>query len=570
MEKPLISFKNFSFRYDSQVEPTLNDINVDIYPNEKILILGPSGSGKSTFGKCLNGLIPEAYEGEFQGDVRLGDQALIGQTIGQLSYQVGTVLQDTSAQFVGLTVAEDMAFSLENDYMESSSMHQLVHQWMQEMDLLNLANQSPQELSGGQKQRVSMAGVLVDQPQILLFDEPLANLDPASGYETMALIDRLQKETKTTVLIIEHRLEEVLSQSVDRILVFDQGRIIYDGEPQALLASDLLGKVGIREPLYLSAIKYAGLSVSELTEIDHVEEIQHPLLQEKLIQWNDKQFFDDKFETRDQMLSLHEISYRYPFVDKAVINNLSLDIHKGQMISMVGTNGAGKTTLAKLIAGFLSPDLGNIKWYGQDMSQDTIQERAQRIGYVMQDPNQMISQHMIYDEVALGLRLRGMPEDDIRNHVYQALLICGLYPFREWPISALSFGQKKRVTIASILVLSPQLLILDEPTAGQDYKHYREFMEFIRSLNHKGMTIIMITHDLQLMLEYTDRCLVVTDGQLIADTTPFAVLTSKELTELASLRPTSLYTLANRVGIKNPTDFVRNFIHYEREVMRNV
>ena len=570
MEKPLISFKNFSFRYDSQVESTLNDINVDIYPNEKILILGPSGSGKSTFGKCLNGLIPEAYEGEFQGDVRLGDQALIGQTIGQLSYQVGTVLQDTSAQFVGLTVAEDMAFSLENDYMESSSMHQLVHQWMQEMDLLNLANQSPQELSGGQKQRVSMAGVLVDQPQILLFDEPLANLDPASGYETMALIDRLQKETKTTVLIIEHRLEEVLSQSVDRILVFDQGRIIYDGEPQALLASDLLGKVGIREPLYLSAIKYAGLSVSELTEIDHVEEIQHPLLQEKLIQWNDKQFFDDKFETRDQMLSLHEISYRYPFVDKAVMNNLSLDIHKGQMISMVGTNGAGKTTLAKLIAGFLSPDLGNIKWYGQDMSQDTIQERAQRIGYVMQDPNQMISQHMIYDEVALGLRLRGMPEDDIRNHVYQALLICGLYPFREWPISALSFGQKKRVTIASILVLSPQLLILDEPTAGQDYKHYREFMEFIRSLNHKGMTIIMITHDLQLMLEYTDRCLVVTDGQLIADTTPFAVLTSKELTELASLRPTSLYTLANRVGIKNPTDFVRNFIHYEREVMRNV
>lgn len=570
MEKPLISFKNFSFRYDSQVEPTLNDINVDIYPNEKILILGPSGSGKSTFGKCLNGLIPEAYEGEFQGDVRLGDQALIGQTIGQLSYQVGTVLQDTSAQFVGLTVAEDVAFSLENDSMESSSMHHLVHQWMQEMDLLNLANQSPQELSGGQKQRVSMAGVLVDQPQILLFDEPLANLDPASGYETMTLIDRLQKETKTTVLIIEHRLEEVLSQSVDRILVFDQGRIIYDGEPQALLASDLLGKVGIREPLYLSAIKYAGLPVSELTEIDHVEKIQHPLLQDKLIQWNDKQIFDDKFETRDQMLSLHEISYRYPFVDKSVINDLSFDIHKGQMISMVGTNGAGKTTLAKLIAGFISPNSGNLQWYGQDMTRDTIQERAQRIGYVMQDPNQMISQHMIYDEVALGLRLRGMPEDEIRNQVYHALLICGLYPFREWPISALSFGQKKRVTIASILVLSPQLLILDEPTAGQDYKHYREFMEFIRSLNHKGMTIMMITHDLQLMLEYTDRCLVVTNGQLIADTTPFAVLTSKELTDLASLRPTSLYTLANRVGIENPTNFVRNFIHYEREVMRNV
>ncbi len=566
MEQPIITFKNFSFRYDSQSEPTLRDINVNIYPDEKILILGPSGSGKSTFGKCLNGLIPEAYPGEFRGELTIKGHNLIGKSIGQLSYQVGTVLQDTSAQFVGLTVAEDVAFSLENDAIHRRQMRHAVHEWMQIMELETLAQQSPQALSGGQKQRVSMAGVLIDQPDILLFDEPLANLDPASGYETMALIHQMQKDYQTTVIIIEHRLEDVLSQPVDRILLFDQGRIVYDGSPELLLKSNLLDQMGIREPLYVSALKYAGVPIEEIQAIDYLEQVSHPQMADQLRVWNATQSYDDKFQTRDQMLRLHDISFKYPFNQKQVLNHLSLDIHKGQMISIVGTNGAGKTTLAKLIAGFIQPDSGSMHWYGQDLLEQSIQERAQRIGYVMQDPNQMISQHLIYDEVALGLRLRGMEENEIRDRAHHALLICGLYPFREWPISALSFGQKKRVTIAAILVLQPQLLILDEPTAGQDFKHYREFMQFIQSLNEQGMTIMMITHDLQLMLEYTDRCLVITDGKLLADTTPFAVLTSESLTKEASLRPTSLYSLANKVGIDDATEFVRNFIQYDREV----
>lgn len=567
LTEPLLRFQNFTFRYESQAEPTLHDIQCDIYPNEKILILGPSGSGKSTFGKVINGLIPEAYEGQVQGQVILRGAPLLGQSIGTLSREVGTVLQDTSAQFVGLTIAEDVAFALENDGVNHQVMHASVAQWMERLHLSHMGGHSPQDLSGGQKQRVSMAGVLIDQPQILLFDEPLANLDPQSGYETMALIDQLQRDLGSTVIIIEHRLEEVLTQSVDRIIVFDQGRIIYDGKPGPLLESDLLPQIGIRVPLYVSALKYAGVAMAEVQNLEHIEKVYHPSLANKLTDWIHQKTFAHPSKEDQVLLEIKDVAYTYPFQDQPALSGISTIIYEGEMISIVGTNGAGKTTLAKLIAGFLMPERGQLLWQGKDITTSSIRERANHIGYVMQDPNQMISQHLIFDEVALGLRLRGVDEATVKEKVYEALQVCGLYRFREWPINALSFGQKKRVTIAAILVLEPQLIILDEPTAGQDFRHYYEFMQFLARLNRQGVTILMITHDLQLMLEYTRRTLVVTNGTLVANLSPNAVLTSESLTQQASLRPTSLYTLAQRFGIDSPQAFVQYFIDYEREGM---
>ena len=567
MVKPLITFENYSFRYDSQAEPTLKNINLDIWPNQKVLILGPSGSGKSTFGKCLNGLIPNAFSGEQTGIAQINGQDLTTQSIGDLSLQVGTVLQDTSAQFVGLTVAEDIAFALENDSIDVKQMHQRVQEWIDRMHLKELAKQSPQDLSGGQKQRVSMGGVLIDQPQILLFDEPLANLDPASGYETIALIDAMQKELQTTVFIIEHRLEEVLSQSVDRILVFNEGEIVFDGLPETLLKSNLLKEVGIRQPLYLSALEYAGMDLATLEAIENLDQVNGPDILQYLQTWNSSHTYQNNPHKEAILLEAQQINFSYPLAEQATLKNLSVKIYQGQMISLVGSNGAGKSTFAKAIAGFVQAQSGDFYWQGQKINDDTIGQRASRIGYVMQDPNQMISQHMIYDEVALGLRLRGYDESSVQERVHQVLKVCGLYPFREWPISALSYGQKKRVTIAAILILEPELLILDEPTAGQDYRHYTEFMRFISDLNDNGMTIMMITHDLQLMLEYTDRTLVIDDGQVIADQMPFEVLTSETLTDAASLRPTSLYYLAKRLNIDDPTAFVQKFISYERQVM---
>lgn len=561
--EPIISFKDFSFRYDSQAKPTIQNINLDIYPNEKILILGPSGSGKSTLGRCLNGLIPNVFDGEITGEAFVAGQNIKKASIKDLSEKVGTVLQDTSAQFVGLTVAEDVAFILENDNAPKDYLHREVDQWMDEMNIQELAQSSPHDLSGGQKQRVSMAGVLVSQPDILIFDEPLANLDPASGYKTMELIDELHNDHHSTVVIIEHRLEDVLSQAVDRIIVLEKGRIIFNGAPAKLLKENLLLETGIREPLYLSAIKYAGVDLEAVRAIEDVNQVASADMERKLKDWHQANVPEEKRSKEEELLRLENIHFAYES-DQPIIKGIDLTVHKQDMISIVGTNGAGKSTLADILAAFNHPQEGLVFYEGQDITEDTIARRAERVGYVMQDPNQMISQHMIFDEVALGLRLRSVDESEIEDRVHQALKTCGLYPFREWPINALSFGQKKRLVIAAILVLEPEILILDEPTAGQDHYHYTEFMKVIRQLNESGMTILMITHNMQLMLEYTDRTLVIHDGQLIADETPFAVLNSEELTSTASLRVTSLSELAKRMNIGDPLSFMQTFIDFEK------
>lgn len=561
--EPIISFKDFSFRYDSQAKPTIQNINLDIYPNEKILILGPSGSGKSTLGRCLNGLIPNVFDGEITGEAFVAGQNIKEASIKDLSEKVGTVLQDTSAQFVGLTVAEDVAFILENDNAPKDYLHREVDQWMDEMNIQELAQSSPHDLSGGQKQRVSMAGVLVSQPDILIFDEPLANLDPASGYKTMELIDELHNDHHSTVVIIEHRLEDVLSQAVDRIIVLEKGRIIFNGSPAKLLKENLLLETGIREPLYLSAIKYAGVDLEAVRAIEDVNQVASADMERKLKDWHQANVPEEKRSKEEELLRLENIHFAYES-DQPIIKGIDLTVHKQDMISIVGTNGAGKSTLADILAAFNHPQEGLVFYEGQDITEDTIARRAERVGYVMQDPNQMISQHMIFDEVALGLRLRSVDESEIEDRVHQALKTCGLYPFREWPINALSFGQKKRLVIAAILVLEPEILILDEPTAGQDHYHYTEFMKVIRQLNESGMTILMITHNMQLMLEYTDRTLVIHDGQLIADETPFAVLNSEELTSTASLRVTSLSELAKRMNIGDPLSFMQTFIDFEK------
>ena len=561
--EPIISFKDFSFRYDSQAKPTITNINLDIYPNEKILILGPSGSGKSTLGRCLNGLIPNVFDGEITGEAFVAGQNIKKASIKDLSEKVGTVLQDTSAQFVGLTVAEDVAFILENDNAPKDYLHREVDQWMDEMNIQELAQSSPHDLSGGQKQRVSMAGVLVSQPDILIFDEPLANLDPASGYKTMELIDELHNDHHSTVVIIEHRLEDVLSQAVDRIIVLEKGRIIFNGAPAKLLKENLLLETGIREPLYLSAIKYAGVDLEAVRAIEDVNQVASADMERKLKDWHQANVPEEKRSKEEELLRLENIHFAYES-DQPIIKGIDLTVHKQDMISIVGTNGAGKSTLADILAAFNHPQEGLVFYEGQDITEDTIARRAERVGYVMQDPNQMISQHMIFDEVALGLRLRSVDESEIEDRVHQALKTCGLYPFREWPINALSFGQKKRLVIAAILVLEPEILILDEPTAGQDHYHYTEFMKVIRQLNESGMTILMITHNMQLMLEYTDRTLVIHDGQLIADETPFAVLNSEELTSTASLRVTSLSELAKRMNIGDPLSFMQTFIDFEK------
>ena len=566
MSSPIISFQDYGFQYMAQAEPTLHHINLDIYPGEKVLIAGTSGSGKSTIGNCINGLIPFAYPGQKTGKLLVDGKEADKSSIFELSHTVGTVLQDTDGQFIGLTVGEDIAFAPENNCVPQDEMKQIVDRVAKLVDIDHHLQYAPHELSGGQKQRVSLAGVMVEDVKALLFDEPLANLDPAAGRTTIELIDTVHERTGAAIIIIEHRLEDVLWRHMDRIILMHEGRIIADMPTAKLLSGNLLLEHGIREPLYLTALRYAGVEISEDLHPEHVDKLAlTDVHKEKVRSWYRTQAAEAKSTTKDQeLLKVENLDFGYT-PERLTLRGVNFTIHKGEMVSIVGRNGAGKSTLAKLICGFEKPVSGGIYMDGRNLSGDTIKERAARIGYVMQNPNQMISKPMIWDEVEMALLQTDMPKEERKQRVEETLKVCGLYPFRNWPVSALSFGQKKRVTIASILVQRPSMIILDEPTAGQDYHHYTEIMEFLKELNRQGYTILMITHDMHLMLEYTPRAIVFSEGKMLADTTAAHVLNNPELVQAANLKETSLFTLCMACGIDNPQTFTERFIGYEQK-----
>ena len=565
MKKKIIEFKDFSFQYRVQAEPTVKNINLSIYEGEKVLIVGPSGSGKSTLAHCINGLVPFFYDGIVTGQLNINGNDATKMNIFELSKIVGTVLQDPDSQFIGLTVGEDIAFKLENYCISQDEMIDRVDKSAELVDIKKELYSSPYKLSGGQKQRVTLAGVTVDDVKILLFDEPLASLDPATGESAIELIDKMQKQNNKTAIIIEHRLEDVLHCDVDRVIVMDKGEIIADTTIDEIIRKDILRKVGIREPLYLTALRYADCEINDTLKLKNIETLELGEYKEKLKDWYENIEVYESDENQNPMLELDNINFSYNN-EKQILKNVSFKINKGDMAAIVGRNGAGKSTISKLVCGFYKPTSGRILFDGKDMVDYTIKERSEKIGFVMQNPNQMISKTMVYDEVAFGLKIRGLSDSEIKERVYETLRICGLYGYRNWPISALSFGQKKRVTIASILVLNPDMIILDEPTAGQDFKHYTEIMEFLVDLNKKGVTILMVTHDMHLMLEYTNKVIVLSEGEKIADNIPAYILTNKEIIEKANLKETSLHQLALKCDIEDTTKFVNKFIDYDRRV----
>ena len=573
MKQPVIEFKNFNYQYRVQAEPTLKNINLTINKGEKVLIIGPSGSGKSTLAHTLNGLIPFNTEGTITGSLKVLDKETQSLSIFELSQMVGTVLQDPDGQFIGLTVAEDIAFSLENKCLSQDMMKERVAYVSSLVDIESHLESAPYSLSGGQKQRTSLAGVMINNVDILLFDEPLASLDPATGKRAMELINQLAQKANKTIIIVEHRLEDVLHIPIDRIIVMNDGEIISDSTPDELLKTNILCETGIREPLYTSALKFADCNLQEAHKLDVLDELDVLPYKEKLEQFitQNNEFVNPTYEEHnaqtlieaDVLLEFKDIHFSYE-KHKPLLQNINFQIHKGEMISIVGKNGAGKSTLTKLLCGFYKPTKGQLLLNNQDMKKLSIKERASKIGMVMQNPNQMLSKPILYDEVALSLRLQGLNESEVKNRVYETLKVCGLYPMRNWPISALSYGQKKRVTIAAILVSNPEILILDEPTAGQDLKHYTDIMEFLKSLNEKGITIIMITHDMHLMLEYTSRSIVIADGKVLADCTPIEVLSNPNLVLEAHLKKTSLYELAVKAQLNSPETLANSFINYDR------
>ena len=559
----MISFKNFSFKYNNVVDKTLKNIDLTINKGEKVLIVGPSGSGKSTLSHCINGLIPFSYNGEIEGELIIDNIKPYEESLSDVSKKVGTILQDQDSQFIGLSVGEDVAFNFENNAMPLNEMKVKVIDALELVNMVDFINHSPYELSGGQKQRVSLAGVLGSDAEVLLFDEPLANLDPASGKEIMQLINDIHEKTNKTIIIVEHRIEDVLEQPFDKVIVINKGKVQGFGTPDEILKSDLLKNNGLREPLYLEAMKLAGCDISKsenLKDLTNIDEKNKEVLKN----WfNNESSNKDSIIKEEKILEVKNLAFSHDGI-KNTINDVSFHLNKGEILAVLGNNGAGKSTLCRLITGILKPQKGSIFLNNQCIDSWSIKQKGSSIGYVMQNPNQMISQHMIKDEIALGLKCRNYSKEEIDKKVEEVLKICGLYPYRNWPVSALSYGQKKRVTIASILAINPEVIILDEPTAGQDYKHYTEFMEFIKELSAQGISIILITHDMQLTLEYCHRAVVLSGGEKIADDKPSNILTDENIIKKANLKETSLSTLAKSIGIANTNDFVQFFIDLER------
>ncbi|MGO2626066.1 MAG: ABC transporter ATP-binding protein [Leuconostoc mesenteroides] len=551
MVEPFIDFQHVAFKYHAQSEPTLHDVSFQIYPGEKVLIAGASGSGKTTLLRLLNGLIPQAYQGDITGELTINGKKILNQSLFDLSLQAGTVLQDSDAQFVGMTVAEDIAFSLENDNQPIKIVREKVAKWANRFGLGKRLTLAPQSLSGGQKQRTAMAGVLVDEGDLLLFDEPLASLDPAAGAAAVALIDELQQERNMTVVVIEHRIEDVLRAHVDRVIVMAHGRIVANDTPTAIIQAGVLSANGLDEPLYIQLLRRAGVPVHKIPHVADVEKV-------------DVSNFRDQIETLaepvqtvthdDKQLLVQNLTFAYD-QQEPLFENLSTSIHEGEILGIVGKNGSGKTTLSHLLTGFLTPSGGDIQLDGRSLLSDSIKERADHIGYVLQNPNHMITKATVFDEVASGLRLRNIDEEQVTERVREMLQLVDLDGMRNWPISALSFGQKKRLTIAAVLVLKPEILILDEPTAGQDATHTSQLLSFLQNINITNhTTIIIITHDMHLLANFVQRALVVVDGQILADTTPAELLANEALVDAASLRTTSIYRLAQRLSIVHPEE----------------
>lgn len=560
--QPIISLEKFSFQYKHAAQPTVKDITFHIYPGEKVLIAGRSGSGKSTLAHCINGLLPFSYEGSSTGTISIAGKDPRKGSIFEQSKQVGTILQDQDAQFIGLTVEEDVAFYLENECVNQDDMKKIVSESLKKVKMHTFHKQSPHELSGGQKQTVSLAGLLTTNANILLFDEPLANLDPVSSLHTIELIKEIHKQYNKTIVIIEHRIEEMLNLNFDKIILMDEGEIVAIGTPEEILASNILPSIGLREPMYMEGLKRLQFD-SNNEGIYPLENLQRESVRSAINEWMEKQVFYKNTPKNKEILKVENLSFSYSNKQK-VLDNVNFSIKEGEIVALLGHNGAGKSTLAHSLIGINKTNNDRILFKGININTWSIRKRGEVISYVMQNPNHMITQPTVIEEVSFTLKLKKVSKEEIKFRAEETLKICGLYPFRNWPIQALSYGQKKRVTIASVLTTNPKLIILDEPTAGQDYYHYKQFMTFIRKLAAKGISFIFITHDMNLALEYTDRAIVLHKGEIIANDTASTVLGHLKTLHRANLRESSLFKLVKLSGIANPERFIELYFNVMR------
>lgn len=520
IREPAIYVDNLSFRYRDREELAIRDISFEISPGELVLLAGASGSGKTTLIRCINGLTPRSYKGELHGTIKVMGQETCELKLAQISQMVGTVLQDPERQILGTRVINEVAFGLENLNLPREEIIERVDIALEYLNILELRERETFSLSGGEKQKIALAGILAMRPSILLLDEPLASLDPASAQGTLALVRRL-KDEGLTVLLVEHRVEDVLNIHPDRVMFMADGELRYLGTVEGL--NKVVDYTEIKMP--------APVIISRAADNPPpAEVIFTPAEPADTSEWATPE--------KPALVSFENVGFEYQS-NMPVLKDINLDIHRGDVIAVLGPNGAGKTTLVKHAIGLLKPKQGHVWVNGMDSHKISVAKIASTLGYVFQSPSHMLFAPTVKEELSFGPKNLGHDPQMIEKEVKEAIKIVNLEGREQDPPLALSFGQQKRVSIAAVLAMRSRILVMDEPTAGQDYKNYMDFMDAILQLPNFE-AILFITHDTDLAVIYSNRVLLVNDGLLVADGPPHEVLNDFELLKASRVVPTSL------------------------------
>lgn len=516
MTPPSVLVKDLSYRYRTRDEYALRGCSFDARPGELVLIAGASGCGKTTLMRCLNGLIPRSYKGgDLSGTIRLLGNDPSPLKLAEISQMVGTVLQDPEKQIVGAYVLNEVAFGLENLGLPREEILARVDAVLDFLGISHLRDRETFALSGGEKQKVAIAGALVMEPDIILLDEPLASLDPASARETLRLIRQLV-DTGKTVLLIEHRVEDALSIEPDLALFLEDGEQRYFGEIDGFL--DVVNPRDVKLPAPIALRKLG---------TEHRDGEQAPYQRERR-------------PDAEPIVSLENVAFGYT-PEQTVLHDITVDIRPGDIVGVLGPNGAGKSTLLRHIIGLLEPRAGRVILEGRDTDRLTTAQIAKSVGYVFQSPTHMLFAPTVREELSFGPRNLGFDDERIQRNVVRSLEILDIEDMADMAPLSLSFGQQRRVGIAAILAMESKLLLMDEPTAGQDYRHYIRFMDAIVQMPFDA--VVFITHDIDLAVRYANRVILLADGRIRADGAPEDVLADRSLLEECRLVPTSLLDL---------------------------
>ncbi len=563
----VIELKNLNYKYPKSENKNLEDINLTIEKGKFTVVMGPTGAGKTTLSMCLNGLIPKLLEGSLSGSVEVAGENIGNYPVQTVSKYLGLVLQDAETQIFGRTVEEDTAFGPRNFSIPKNEIENRVKNALVRVRLDGYQDRNTDQLSGGEKQRLAIAGVLAMQPQILILDEPTSELDPLGRAEIYTAINDLKQEEELTIICIEHSSQEII-EIADQIIIIYDSKVVWQGEPDGLFRdADLLNKYGIK-PLPVSKIGWSlyrnkVISKHEVPlNIDETELLVRKLLKNQpLRNLPAKKLFNGEVNS-DVVVNVKNLSHRYSNGNLA-LNNVNLEIRKGEFIALIGQNGAGKTTLAKHFNGLLKPSAGNVLVCGKNTREYDVEELARYIGYVFQNPDHQIFSTTVEKELEFGLKNIGLSEGKIKQKVEEVLRFTGLLEYSDIHPFSMGKGQRQMIAVASILAIEPTILIVDEPTTGQDWLGIQKMMALIKELNQAGTTIIMITHDMDVVAEYASRTVVMKSGIILLDDKTEVVFSNADILKEAYIMPPQIPLLSNRLKDLNFNQIIseKNFIN---------